>query len=98
VEYLVEKGASLTTQNIKGVTVLDIAKEFADPRIFLAIKAKVDLMPKPKGDAKKAKDKAKAKKKGSAKGKKKGDKPEVIKEMFLLGFCDQTQNMILKTM
>lgn len=55
--------------------MLDLAKEFADPRIFLAIKNKVESMPKPKGDKK---DKKKsAKKKPAAKQKKKGDKPEV---------------------
>lgn len=54
--------------------MLDLAKEFADPRIFLAIKNKVESMPKPKGDKK---DKQKSAKKKPAAKQKKGDQPAV---------------------
>ena len=78
VEYLIEKGASINQQNIKGKTVLDIAREFADPRIFLSVKNKVESIPKPKGDKGKGKDKAKKKKPAAAVKKGKKGEPEVI--------------------
>lgn len=54
-----------------GKTAFDIAKDFADPRVYLAVKNKFDSIPKPK-DAK-----AKPKKKPE---KKKGKEP-VIKQL-----------------
>lgn len=65
-----------------GKTVLDIAKEFADPRIFLSVKNKVESLPKPKGD-KKDKGKAKKKKPAAAAAKKKKGEPEVNKSVFI---------------
>lgn len=65
---------------IKGKTAYDIAREFADPRVYLAVKNKFDSMPKPKDGKKKAKKKPEKKKKKPGK---KGDEPEVYKDNFL---------------
>jgi len=77
VEFLIEKGAGMLQQNIKGKSVLELAKEFADPRIFLSVKSKVESMPKPKGDSKKDKAKKKPAAKAKAKGKGKAGEPVV---------------------
>jgi hypothetical protein len=44
-------------------TVYDIAREFADPRVYMLIKRKMDSIPKPKDNKKKPKQKKKEKKK-----------------------------------
>lgn len=81
VEYLMEKGAKISQENIKGKTVLDIAKDFADPRIFLTVKNKMEGIPKPKEG--KGKEKGKGKKKPAAAKKKKSDTEESKKDAFL---------------
>jgi ankyrin repeat protein len=72
VEYLLEKGAKVTQENIQGKTAFDIAKDFADPRIYLAVKNKFESLPQPK-DKNKKKEKKKPEKK-----KKKDDAPVFI--------------------
>ena len=99
VEYLLEKGAQINHQNIRGYTALDIARDFADPRIYMAVKNKfVALSADGKKDkkgksAKSASGKKKQKTGGattSAGGKKKGgggggkDSPEAFKDDFVL--------------
>jgi ankyrin repeat protein len=63
VEYLLEKGAKITQENKCGQTAFDLAKDFADPRVYLAVKSKFELLPKPKDGSKKAKAKKKPEKK-----------------------------------
>lgn len=67
--------------NIKiGKTAYDIAREFADPRVYLAVKTKFDSLPKPKDGKKKPK---KAKKPEKKKKPKKDGEVEVYKDDFL---------------
>jgi ankyrin repeat protein len=64
VEYLLEKGVKVTQENIQGKTAFDLAKDYADPRVYFAVKIKFDALPKPKDkNAKKAKKKPEKKKK-----------------------------------
>ncbi len=72
VEYLLEKGAKVTQENIQGKTAFDIAKDFADPRIYLTVKNKFESLPQPKDKNKKNQKKKQEKKK------KKGDAPVII--------------------
>ena len=78
VEYLLEQGAKITQENIVGKTAFDLARDFADPRVYYAVKNKFDLLPKPKDGAK-----PKPKKKPEKKKPKKGE-VEVSKDCFLL--------------
>lgn len=61
-----------------GKTAYDIAREFADPRVYLAVKTKFDALPKPK-DGKKAKKTKKPEKKRNLK---KMVKSKYIKMIF----------------
>lgn len=70
VEYLMEKGAKLSQTNMQGKTAFDIAKEFADPRVYFTVKNKIDSLPKPK-DPKKKGEKPKGKSAAGDKKKKK---------------------------
>jgi hypothetical protein len=63
-EYLVNKGAKVTHENISGVQPLTVAAEFADPRIYHLINEKANA-----GGANKQKSGAR-KKTGSASSKK----------------------------
>ena len=67
VEYLLEQGAKITQENIMGKTAFDLARDFADPRVYYAVKNKFDLLPKPK-DGAKPKPKKKPEKKKPKKG------------------------------
>jgi len=67
VEYLLEQGAKITQENIVGKTAFDLARDFADPRVYYAVKNKFDLLPKPK-DGAKPKPKKKPEKKKPKKG------------------------------
>ena len=44
VEYLLQKGAKISQENIKGKTAYDLAKEFADPRVYFTVKNKFDSL------------------------------------------------------
>lgn len=66
---------------LSGKSVFDVAREFADPRVYTAVKAKVDSLPKPK-DGKKQKPKKKQKEKKKQKAGKDGQ-PIVYKDDFL---------------
>jgi ankyrin repeat protein len=68
VEYLLQKGAKISQENIKGKTAYDLAKEFADPRVYFTVKNKFDSLPQPKDGKKKGE---KPKKKPADKKKKK---------------------------
>ena len=78
VEYLLEQGAKITQENIQGKTAFDLARDFADPRIYFAVKNKFDSLPKPKDGAK-----PKPKKKPEPKKKKKGEEDLPKKDTFL---------------
>jgi hypothetical protein len=62
VEFLMLNGAKVQQENIQGKTAYDIAKDFADPRVFFAVKNKIDSLPVQK-DNKKQKKKVDKKKK-----------------------------------
>lgn len=66
--------------SFKGKTVYDIATEFADPRVYMTIKAKFDTLPKPK-DGKKPNAKKKPEKKKNKP--KKGNAETAYKDDFL---------------
>ena len=74
-----EKGAKLSQTNMQGKTAFDIAKEFADPRVYFTVKNKIDSLPKPK-DPKKKGEKPKGK---SAAGDKKKKKTTQVLELKL---------------
>lgn len=80
VEYLISCGAKVTQENINGKSVFDIAREFADPRVYKAVKTKMDTLPKPK-DGKKPKPKKKKEVKKKKVGK--DGQPPVYKDDFL---------------
>ncbi len=62
VEYLLEQpSVKLTLENMQGDTVMDVAKQFADPRVYQLVRKKFDSLPKPKDNKKKQKSKAKKK-------------------------------------
>ena len=75
VEYLLQLGCKVAQENKQGKSAFDLAKDYADPRVYFAIKNKFDSMPKPK-DGKKKK---KAKKKKPQKKKKKA---ETVRKML----------------
>ncbi len=62
VEFLMQNGAKIQQENIQGKTAYDIAKDFADPRVYFAVKNKMDSLPVQK-DNKKQKKKVDKKKK-----------------------------------
>jgi hypothetical protein len=64
VEFLLEQGAKVTQENIQGKTAFDLAKDFADPRVYFAVKNKFESLPKPKDNKKNKKKPEKKKKKG----------------------------------
>ena len=53
----------ITSCFLKGKTAFDIAKDFADPRVYLIVKNKFESIPKPKDGKKSAKKKETKKKK-----------------------------------
>lgn len=60
VEYLLSIGCKVNQENKSGKSAFDLAKDYADPRVYFAVKNKFESLPKPK-DGKKKKKKPKKK-------------------------------------